>query len=99
MLVPIVIVTIGAAKIELSLPLHEQFASLGDERLELRIAIGLDRDAARLLCDEGSQRQQVAAFVGKGLRLLVIGAAEIDALFQIDGTAERLVEGGIAGSY
>ena len=67
------------------------------KRRELRIAAGLDRHAARLLRDERGQRQQVAAFVGKRRRLLVLAAAQIDALLQIDGTAERLVDGGIAG--
>ena len=65
LLVPIVVMAIGAAEIELALPLHEQFAPLGDERLKLRIAAGLDRHAARLLRDEGGECQQFAAFVSE----------------------------------
>ena len=37
-LVPIIVVAIAAAEIELALSLREQFASLGHERLELRVA-------------------------------------------------------------
>src|ERR1700704_1134971 len=92
-LIPIIIMAIGAAEIELALPLHKQLAALGNERRKLRVITGLDRGAARLLCDEGGERQQVAALIGKGARLLAIGAAQIDALLQIDGAAERLVEG------
>ena len=42
-------------------PLHEEVAALFDERLCLRIFAGRDRDAARLVGDEGGQRQEVAA--------------------------------------
>jgi hypothetical protein len=49
-----------------------------------------------LLCDKRGQRQQVAALISEWRRLLMIGAAQIDALLEIDGPAQRLVEGRIA---
>src|SRR5260370_13043900 len=97
-LVPIIVVAIGAAEIELSLPLHEQLASLGEERFEVGGGGGRDRNGARLARDQGGKRQQTAALVRKRRRLLMVDAAQIDALLQIDGAAERLVERGIAGS-
>src|SRR4029079_2189168 len=83
-LVPIIVMAIDAAEIELTLPLHEQFTAPGDERLELRVVARCDCAAARWLRDKGSQRQQVAALIGKRWRLLVVGAAQIDTLFQIN---------------
>ena len=53
--------------------------------------------ASRLPRDKGGERQQLAALERQRRRLLVIGAAQIDALLEIDGAAERLVESGIAG--
>src|SRR5258708_16939838 len=99
MLAPIVVVAIRASQIELALPLHEQLTSFGDERFELRVGAGDDRDAARLLRDEGCEREQLVAFVSKRRRLLIPRAAQIDALFEIDGTSELLVERRIAGRY
>src|SRR5258708_28912887 len=68
MLVPIVVVAIRASQIDLALPLHEQLTSFGDERFELRVGAGDDRDAARLLRDEGCGREQLVAFVCKRRR-------------------------------
>ena len=54
--------------------------------------MAMPRDCSR---DQRGQRQQVAAFVRKRCRLLLLGAAQIDALLEIDGARQRLVEGGI----
>ncbi|MET4838637.1 hypothetical protein ABIF44_008044 [Bradyrhizobium japonicum] len=70
--------------------------ALRHERLQLGIIAGRDRDAAGLVGDEGGQRQEVAALVGQRRRLLMIGAAEVDALVEGDGARQRLVEGRIA---
>src|SRR5215212_1325642 len=56
-LVPVVVMAIGASQIELALSLHEQLASFGDKRLQLRIRFGHNRNAARLLRHERGQRQ------------------------------------------
>src|SRR5438477_6588112 len=96
-LVPIVVMAIGAGEIELALTLHVQAAAFCDEGLELRIAAGRDRSAAGLLRDERRERQQIADFIGERRGLLLAGAAQIDALLEIDGAAERLVEGGVSG--
>src|SRR5450755_3576201 len=63
-LVPVVVMAIGAAEIKLALALHEQIASFGDKWLELRVGAGLDGEPARLLRDEGDERQKLAALVG-----------------------------------
>ena len=86
--VPVVVMAIGAGEIELALALHEELAALRDKRRELRIVAGRDRDIARLLRDKSFQREQIVALVRQRRGLLVIGAAEIDALLEIDGTAE-----------
>src|SRR5262249_35141274 len=91
-LVPDLLMAIVAGEVELALPLGVERAAFGDERLELRIRPDLDRTAARLLRDEGGDCQQIAALKGKRRRLLMVGAAEIDALLEIDGPAKRLVE-------
>src|ERR1700712_1067896 len=95
--VPIVVMAVGAAEIELPLPMHEQLASFRDEALKPGIGNFSDGGAARVLSYESRQRKQLAAFVGQRRRLLVPGAAQVDALLQVDRTAENLVEGGIAG--
>src|SRR5262249_31907232 len=94
-LVPIVVVAIGAGEIELALPLAVEGAALGDEGFELRVGTGLDPAAARLPGDKGGERQEVAALEGERRRLLVVGTAQVDALLEIDGTSQRLVEGRI----
>jgi ferredoxin--NADP+ reductase len=97
MLVPIIVMAIAAGKIELALAPHEEIAPLGDERRERGVGTGLNRHPARLLRDERGEREQVVAFVRERRGLLVIGAAKIDALLEIDRATERLVVGGIAG--
>src|ERR1700737_1095993 len=89
---------IRAGKIELAPRLHEQLVPFGDEGLELRIVPGFDGDTARLLRDKSGERQQVVAFIRKRRRLLMSDTAQIDALLQIDGTAEFPVEGRVAGA-
>src|ERR1019366_7918364 len=54
---------------------------------------------SRPLRNECGEREQVAAFVGERRDLLMPGAAQIDALLQIDGTSKRFVEGRIAGRH
>src|SRR5437762_6067686 len=90
---------IGAAEIELALPLHVERASFGDERRKLRIGAGFDSCALRLPRDKGRERQQLAALEGERRRLLVVGAARIDALLQIDGAAGCLVESRVARGH
>src|SRR6185312_980912 len=92
----IVVMAIGASEVELALTLHEEFATFLDERLQFGIVARIDRHAARLIGDEGCEREQVAAFIGKRRRLLMPCAFQIDALLDRDRAAERLVKGGIA---
>ncbi len=95
-LVPIVVMAIGAGEIELAFALHVEFTPLGDEGRKLRIVTGRNRNAARLLGDVGRERQQVAALEGERLSPLMPAPLQIDALFEIDRAAELLVEGRIA---
>src|SRR6202795_2048025 len=98
-LVPIVVVAIGAAEIELALSLHEQLSAFGNGGFELRVGVAGDGDTARLPRHECGEREQVVALVRQRSRLLMRRAAQIDALLQIDWTASLLVEGGIAGRH
>jgi hypothetical protein len=90
---------VGAAEIELPLPLHVELAPLFDERRELRVAAGFDSSTVRLPCDKGGERKELAALERQRRRLLVVAAARIDALLQIDGTAGCLVEGRVTGGH
>ena len=67
-----------------------------DERPGLVVALDRDRHPARLLGDVCGERQQVAALMGERRRLLLLGAAEVDALLEIDRAALRGAERRIA---
>src|SRR5437762_77636 len=96
-LIPIVVMAVRAGEIELALSLQKQLASFGDKRLKLWIALRHDRHAARLLSQECGERQQLTAFVRQWRCLLTGRSAIIDALFQVCGMAECLVERRISG--
>jgi hypothetical protein len=58
-----------------------------------------DRHAARLPTDVGREREQLLALEGKRRRLLLLGAADIDPLLEIDRTSARGTEGRITGRH
>ena len=88
MLVPIVVMAIGAGEVELPLSLREQLVALLKERCKLRVGCGYNGHAARLMGDEGREREQIMALIVERRRLLPLGAAQIDPLLQVDRTAE-----------
>ena len=71
-------------------------ASRARGRPQFRIASGRDRQAARLAGDKGGQRQQIRAFPCKWLGSLMLGAAPVDALLEIERSGEHRVEGRVA---
>ncbi len=96
LLAPIVVVALRAGEIELALALYEHRAAGFQKRPYPRVIRDVDRHAARLLPDIGCERQQLLAFEGKRGRALLLSAAHIDPLFEIDRAAAHRVECGIA---
>src|SRR5260370_264593 len=96
LLAPIVVVTLCTGEIELSLALGEQLAAGLQEGLGALVVRDFDRHAARLPPDIGRECEQLLALEGKRRRLLLLGAADIDSLLEIDRTSARGTEGWIA---
>jgi LVIVD repeat len=93
---PVVVMALCAAQVDLALTFDEQPTPRVDERLEPLIMAFFNRHAARLPSDIGSHRQHILTLEFERLRLLVVGAADIDALLEIDRTFPRSVVGGIS---
>src|SRR6266508_3670436 len=89
---PVVVVTVAAGQIELALSPVEGGATGSEVRLRLLVDRDLDRQAARLARDVGSQREQLPAFPGERRRLLPIGSAEVDTLLETERPSPRGVE-------
>ena len=94
LLAGIVVVADGAGEVELALAATVDLGPWPAKGVEPRIVGRRDRQAARLVRDEGGERQQVAVLGRQRLGLLVLGAAEIDAALEIDRTVAPC---GIAG--
>src|SRR5262249_30231038 len=77
----------------------EQFSSGLDERFQSLVGAGLDRQPAGLSGDERGQRNQLLAFPGERWRLLLLGAAAIDALLEIDRLLGLHIEDRIARGH
>ena len=88
--------TLGASEIELTLAAVERFPAGVEERLRSLVDHDLDGQPTRLPRDVGGQREQVPAFGRKRHRLLPVGAADVDALLEIDRPPARDVEGRVA---
>ena len=96
---PVVVMTLAAGEIELALAPVEGGAPGIEEGLRALVDGGLDGQAARLARDVGGEGQEVSALVGEGGRLLPAGAAEVDALLEIDGPSLGGVERRIARGH
>src|SRR5262249_40602735 len=96
LLAPIVVVALGTGEIELPLALGEQLAAGLQEGLDALVVRDFDRHAARLLPHIGRECEQLLALERKRRRLLLLGAADIDSLLEIDGASARGTEGWIA---
>src|SRR5262245_40378607 len=92
---PVVVMTLRATHIDLPAALSEQPAARLDKGRKPLVAWRRDRHAARLPADIGTERQQLTAFQCQRRGLLMLGAADVDALLEIDravaGRAERWV--------
>src|SRR5438270_13365047 len=88
---PVVVVALAARQVERELAALEQRAA-GVEKLDHAVAVDGDRHAARLAADEGRERQQLLALGGKSRGLLLLAAADVDALLEIDRPAARRIE-------
>src|SRR5215211_966923 len=93
-LAPIVIVALTAGETELALAAIKQ-RTAGVEKLDHAIRRDADRDAARLPPHVGGEREQLLALVRERWRLLLLGAADIDALLEINRPAARRIKGRI----
>src|SRR5262249_5862377 len=90
-----VVVRLRIAHVDLADPAVEQFAAGFDERHKPTVIRRRDLHSARLPSDIGGKRQKFAALRGERRRLLVLAAAQVDALFEIDRTIARHAECGI----
>src|ERR1700704_2891524 len=96
LLAGIVVVTGGAAQVELTLAVPIDLAALFAEWRQPRVGRRRDRLPARLGRGIGLERQKLAALGRERLGLLVGGTAEVDAAFEIDRFVSVLGNGGIA---
>src|SRR3954453_7630759 len=94
-LVPIVVMAVGAAEIELTLALPIQLTPFVDKGLKSRIGLGHERHSERLPRHESGGPPPFLALVSKWRCLLMRRAAAIDALFEIHRAAKAVVERGI----
>src|SRR5271167_4223057 len=95
-LTPVVVMALRAAQVDLALPPRKQVAPAADERPEPLVARFRNRHAARLATDIYGERQQVVIFERQRRRLLMLGAAQVDALLEIDRAVVCRAEGWIA---
>src|SRR5262245_43819952 len=99
MLTPIVVVALRTGQVELSLPTFEDFRADINERAGFRIIGDRDRLSLRLMRDIGRQRQQFPAFERQWRGVLLRRSASIDALLDINRSAERMIDGRIPRRY
>src|SRR5947209_18126654 len=82
----------AAGQVELTLAAGEELASALACGLHARVRRRFDRHAARLMRDVGRQCEKFGAFPRKWRRLLVIAAALLDALFEIERPRVGVIE-------
>src|SRR5262249_27637500 len=95
-LTPIIVVALRAGEVELALTPVEQRATRFDERAAALVGAGRDRHAARLFGHIGRERQQLARLPTEGQSVLMLGAATVDALLEIDRPPVRIIERRVA---
>src|SRR5215467_8709586 len=95
LLAPVVIVAMYAGEIKLTLAPLEDVPSSGNERCEPGVA-ALDGHAARLARDISAECEELLALKGEGGRMLMLGAADVYAFFNVDRSAALGVESRVA---
>src|SRR6516164_1946180 len=93
---PIIVVAGGAGEIELALAELKQLLAGPQKRRQAFIVLALDWHPARLHSDIGGEGEQLLALERQQRRLLLLRAADVDPLLEIDRTCPRAVEGRIA---
>ena len=96
---PRLIVTLLAGQIELTAPLEKVVFARPEPRLRPSGYADLRPHAARLFRNKATQRQQFLTFIGQSRQLLMFGATDINAAFQIQQRLCFLVETRKAGGY
>src|SRR5439155_5675812 len=91
-LAPVVVVTLAARQVQLTFAAVEQLAALIQKRPQLGILRPRDRQPTRLVSDKGSQSQEIGTLPRQRCGTLVLGAASVYPLLQIDRAAERRIE-------
>src|SRR5262245_38700913 len=86
-LAPVVVVAVDAGEIELADALVVELAALVAERREARVVRRCDRLATRLQAEIGGERQELLALIRKGRGVLLLVAADVDALLEVDRAA------------
>src|SRR5205807_9585996 len=94
-----VVVTVLAGEIELALTARVNLPAGLDERLGLFVIRDRNRLSAGLLAEINRDRKQLAAFERQRRRILLLGAAQIDALLDVDRTAFFDIECRVARRY
>src|SRR5262245_25754233 len=89
LLSPALVVALGASEIELPLPPKERCPAGVEERLRPFVVDDLNREPTRLPRDVRGQPEQVPPFVRERRRLLVVGPAQVDTLFEVDRPSAR----------
>jgi hypothetical protein len=91
----VVVVALRARQVEL--PLAAQKCRFAFPEVGFNL-LNCDGQSAGLAADVGGERQQLAALVGERGRLLLLDAAQVDALLEVDQLAfvQRRVAGGHA---
>src|ERR1700730_1054843 len=96
-LAPVVVVALAARQVQLTFTLAEQFFAQIEKRAQLGACGYRDRQATRLTGDKRGQREQVLAFPSQWLGPLMLGAAAVDPLLQIERASQDGVERRVAG--
>src|SRR6185295_7423088 len=92
LLAPVIVVALRAGEVELSLPLVEHVAAGLQERPRVFIVGDVDRHAAGLPPHIRREREQLLALERERRRLLLVRAAHVDALFEVDRASACGVE-------
>src|SRR5262245_8501345 len=96
LLPPVIVVTLRAGEIELSLALNEHLATVLQEGPRAFVVCDIDGQTARLISDISGEREQFLALEGKRRCLLLFRTADIDALLEVDRPSACRIESRIA---
>src|SRR5688572_19673576 len=101
---PVGIMTIGAGEVQLALPLFINLLSSRAEWFQTLVFTRRDRHAARLISNEGREREKLPTFERKRYSVLVDLPTDIDAALEINrpsalGEIDRIARGNALHAY